>query len=436
MTDREHRREHDDRLFLLLVVIAGLAIRLLWLAKVHGIDAFLDASEATRVAIAIATSGSVADAYYVGQGPTAHLLPLSPGIAGGIMGLFGPGSTAADLTLLAWSLGQVTVAYLLWRQVFERFGADPAVVRWGTAALFLLPPFVPQETVDFRYWEGGAALALAGLNLLLIERLDRRRTMKARDMVVAGLVSAVTLFLCPPVGLAVDLCWAIVALRRLSTGHAARFAACAAAALALLVTPWALRNLTQFGTPILLRSNAGLELAIANHPAALSARPPERVFAERIRAIHPAANPALRTVIAQPGGEVRYARTVGAAARAWMADNPIAAVRLALRHLREFFLPRAWQMYFTGWEGARVGRAGTIALVNALGLLGLAIGLVQRRRGYALLAIYVAGIALPYALFQPMARYIFLIWAPMAYLAVAALVAAARAAAAGPVTAR
>lgn len=104
----------DDRLFVVALLAGGLAIRLIWLLRVQGhVLDFLSAAEASRVALSVATQGSIANAYYWGQGPTAHLLPLNPLISGFLLWLCGPGSTLADLVLLGWSLAQVACGYLL-----------------------------------------------------------------------------------------------------------------------------------------------------------------------------------------------------------------------------------------------------------------------------------------------------------------------------------
>lgn len=407
-----------ERGFLLLLVAAGTLIRLLWLVRTQGtIDGLFDAGEATRVALAVARGDGIADAYYPGQGPTAHLLPLNPMIAGGILWLFGPQSTAASIALLAWSLGQTFCGYLLVRALFQRLGADTVTLRWASALLFLVPPFIPQEVVDFRYWEGGSALCLAAGNLLLIARLRDAPPPGWQRIVGIAALSALTFFVSPPVGLAVDLCWAIFALRYLPFAKCVQIAASAALALAILIAPWAIRNERVLGAFVLLRSNFGIELALANHPSALSARPPENVFAERLEAIHPSANPALRPIIAQRGGELRYAKGLAASSEQWITAHPLAFAQLWLRHLSEFFFPRAWQMYFTGWEGMRAARAISISLVQLLGLIGL----IASRRRYALVLVYIAGIALPFALFQPMSRYIFLAWPLLAFPAIEAV---------------
>ncbi len=417
------RGEHG---FLLCLILGGIAIRLLWLVQVHGgLTGFLEASEATRVALAIAQRGEIGDAYRIGQGPTAHLPPLNPLVAGGVMWLFGPGSAAANLALLGWSLAQCFAGYLLVRLLFLRLGADPLAVRWGTAFLFLVPPFVQQEVIDFRYWEGGSAMALTALNLLMLLRLDRERTAGLRFMAAIALVWALTLFVSPPAGLALGACWAVVACRRLPFAQAARLAALTAVALALLVGPWTIRNATVLGDPIVLRSNAGLELALANHPAALSGERPEQVFYDRLNAIHPAANAAAMRRVAE-SGEAAYARALGEQTWRWLRANPAAFVTLWTRHVGEYLFPRPWQMYFTGWPEWREARAFTISLVQLLGLIGLAAALAGRRHGYWTIAAYVALTVLPYGLFQPTVRYIFPLYALLALLAAEAVAGAIR----------
>lgn len=418
----------DEKRFLMLVLLGGLALRLIWLMRTMGpIDGFFGSAEATQVALAIARGDGIADAYYQGYGPTAHLLPVAPALAAFWMWLFGPGTSAANIALLGWCLAQVVAGWLLLYALFRALDVDRRVTRWGMALLCLAPAFVPQETIDFRYWEGGAALALAALNLLLIVRHDAGRPFDWRAMAGSAALWALTFFVCPPAGLAIAACWAVFALRRLSPSRWLAFGAASALAAALIVAPWALRNQRVLGEPVLLRSNFGLEFAIANHPAAVSGRAPEYVFADRLLAIHPyhkdgRGQAALRAA----GGEVAYSRALGARTWRWAATNPWDFARLSLRHLREFFFPRPWQMYFTGWEGMRAARAWTIALVNLLGLIGLAIGLRQRRRGYWALAIYLAVLALPYAFLQPMSRYIYLAYGVLAFLAVEAVLTGLR----------
>jgi len=422
-TTRQRPDAASDRLFIAAVLTGGLAIRLIWLLRVHGrlID-FLSAAEAAKVALSVATRGSIADAYFPGQGPTAHLLPLNPLISGFLMWLWGPGTTGADLSLLVWSLAQTVCGYLLVAHLFRRLGVDQATQRWGLALLMLVTPFVPQETIDWRYWEGGSALCLGALNLLLMIDLDRSARVSRRMLAAIALSSAAAFFISPPVGLAADCCWALIALRRLPASQCLLIACASAAALALFVAPWAIRNDAVLGTPVLLRSDAGLELAIGNYPGAIDERPdPAHAFDDRLSAVHPMGNKALRPIIMRRGGEVAYSRQLGTATWRWMSSHPFLAMRLCGRHLRRFFFPEPWQFYFSEWEGMRGARAATVCLVVLLGFFGLALGLVGRHRGFGIIALYILIVALPYALVPPVPRYTFLVYPFFAFPAVAAI---------------
>jgi hypothetical protein len=413
-----------ERGLLLCLIVGFLAIRLLWLVLVHGgIVGFLSGAEAQRVALSIALQGTIADAYYDGQGPTAHLLPLNPLLAGGIMRLFGPWSAAANLSLLGLSLGQVIAGYLLVRQVFARLGAGPAVLRWGSALLFLLPPFVSQETVDFRYWEGASALCLVALNMLAMIGLAERGRLRLRDLLGIPVLFALTFFVLPPAGAAIGAGWAVVALRQLPLRSSMALAAATAVALALIIAPWALRNAQVLGEPILLRSNLGLELALANHPAAVSGEAPDEVYSERVRAIHPAASAAARDLM-RAEGEAAYFHRLADETYAWIAANPLAFARLWLRHVGEIIAPPPWEMAFSGWGGAPAARAGAITLVQTVGLIGLGLALRDGRTRAWIPGIYLGIVAGFFGCFQPVPRYGFILYPFFCFLAAEAIAAA------------
>lgn len=429
----------DERRFVLWLLLGGLALRLLLLhVREDGLTGFYGGGEATRIALALSRTCTFADAYYEGYGPTAHLLPVLPGITGFVFWLFGPLSVPANLALLGWSLLQTFASYLLLRRLFQRLNMDATAIRWGLALLCLVPVFQPQETIDFRYWEGAAAVTLAALNLNLLLRLDERTHVGWGALLLSAILAALTFFVSPAAGLGIYACWGLFALRRLGLIRAFQFGGLCAAALALLVVPWALRNATMLGEPIPLRSNFGLEIAIANHPAAVPGNRLAETFAERMLVIHPYHSPGARAELARQGGEIAYSRRLAAETKGWIAAHPLDFARLSARHLRQFFFPSPWQFYFTDWEEWRHARAILLSLASLFGLLGLSAAIYQRRRGYGWLAIYIAGAALPYAIVQPIPRYSYLVYGMLAFLAVEALLRAGRYAVGrvGPGTAR
>lgn len=428
-----------ERRFVLLLLIGGIVLRLLLIGlRSDGVTAFYAAGEPTRVALALVREGSFADAYYEGYGPTAHLLPVMPMIAAAVFWLFGAMTVPANLVLLGWALFQTFACYLLVRRLFARLGMDPVAVRWATAMLCLVPVLASQETIDFRFWEAAAAVALAALNLLLLLRFDDKGTLSVRAMLGAAALAAFTFFVSPPTGLAIYLCWGLFTLTRWGWAKAFALTGICAAALALLLAPWVLRNQAAIGSPVLLRSNFGLELALGNHDAAVSGLNPAGVYADRLIAIHPYHSKPARKTLRALGGEVAYSQMLGAQTRAWIAAHPVDFARLTLRHLGQFFFPRPWQINFIGWQELPTPRAAFLSLVSLLGLIGLAAGIAQRRRGYWLIGVYVAVVALPYSVVQPVLRYTYLVYPFLAFLAVEALVRAGRYAVGrfGPGTAR
>lgn len=409
-------KQHGGRGLVAALLATGLVLRLKWLELTETSTRFLDLGEAAHAAVAFAEQGVIADAYFAGQGPTAHVMPVMVAIAAAIFRLFGTNSASASLALTAWSLAQVFASYLLIRQLFRRIGAVPHVLAGGLAILTLVPAHIVQESVDFRYWEGALATCLATLNLLLIIELDQRPDNKRRDFVLVAALTAVTFFVSPTIGLAVDGCWAWFAFRRLSFPRIVQFAGICAAALALVVAPWMLRNQQQLGSPVALRSNFGLELAIANHPGAVSATDPTAAYSARFLELHPFGGPQGAARLRAAGGEVAYSRQLGAEARSWIAEHPLHFSALSLRHYGQFYVPERWQEKLTNWQHWNRPRNDAIGLISLLGLIGLAWGLVRRRPYYGLLAIYIGLAGLPYALVQPIPRYSYVIWGVMAFL--------------------
>lgn len=421
---RQQPRLLQDWPFIAAAAGAGILLRLIWLSRAEGpLTGFHSAGEATAVAITLARTGVFGGSFHPGYGPTAHLTPISPSLAAGIMAMLGVDTPAANIALLCWALAQVAMGWWLLLILFRRLGADRASLRSGLAVLAIVPVFMGEETIAFRYWEGALTQLLVVANLILLFDAQGRAALNGRWTAMVAALTAVTFFISPPAGLAVNLCWAIWAVRTLPPARVARFAAACTAMLAVIVAPWAMRNAAVMGEPVLLRSNAGLELAIGNHPAALSDRPADAVYAERLLEIQPLFSAGARARIGPAGGEIAYARSLGQQAAQWIAEHPMGFVQLSMRHLRQFFFPQSWQLMF----GQATARAAFMGMISAIGLAGLAIALWQRRPGYWMIAVYLGTVALPYAVVQPIQRYSYLIYGILVMLAAELVVRLVRA---------
>src|SRR5476651_1525958 len=85
------------RITVSLLLLVGIAERSLWNLIRPGIGA--PKYEAFNVAAALANGFGFADTFRAGQGPTAHLLPISPAIAGSLYAVFGIQAWPAEFLL-------------------------------------------------------------------------------------------------------------------------------------------------------------------------------------------------------------------------------------------------------------------------------------------------------------------------------------------------
>ena len=417
-SDRVRAERRLSLVSIALFAAIGAAIRLGWLKAVHYLDTPARAGEATNVAWSLARHGAFADAFFVGQGPTAHLLPTAPLISGALIRLCGDRPGAAGIVLAIWCLVQIGAAIGLAAVLFRRIGTAPTIVERALILVALIPIYIPEEMFDFQFWENGIAAALAAANLLMIAALDQKADWRHRDRLAIALLSALCFFVSPPAGLAIDCCWAVCILRRRRPGDAAITAALCALALAVLVTPWAMRNQATFGEPVLLRSDFGLELALGTDPGQAAASDKVARFVHRAKALHPYAGAPARHAMIAAGGELAYSRDLGSRTWQWIRRHPAAYGRIALRHYREFFLPAPWQFHFSEWKAWERSRAVLIDTVNAVGLIALVVGMLLGWRAYGYLLGYTLVAALPYALVQPIPRYTYIVFPVLAFAAV------------------
>jgi len=397
------------------LMLMGLALRVAWIMRQppgRGL-----AGEARRVAVSLATNGTFANALYPGQGPTAHLTPTSPAIAGGVFALLGVDSPAANTVLAAWCLLQVFSSFLLLFMLFRKLGTPALGLLLALAALCLVPILIGDETVEFRYWDAALAVNLATATLLLFISLDGRGDPGWRWMVGAGLLAAMTMFVTPTLGLGVYAAAAIYLWRNLSWGRMALATSIATFALALLITPWAIRNHRVMGATVLLRDNAGMQLAVANYPEAVHPDDPGAVYEKRVREISPYFNRKLASKLEAAGGEVAYNKQLGRETKAWIKAHPKDFATLTIRHWTEFYWPRAWQFRHTGSGALARERAAFVSLASLFAFIGLAWGLWTRRPGYLYLLPVVVLPGLAYSVFQPLPRYTYLIYGLLVFLA-------------------
>lgn len=393
------------RWIMLAILVLAFAERALWnsLRATSGAE-----GEAMNVAQAIAAGRGFADAYRAGGGPTAHLTPVTPLLAGGIYAILGSKSLLSEIVLATWSIGLALGTYLLLFRAFGRIGVPLSLRLFAFAWGCLAPTYISQEAVDFRVWEGGLATFVAALffdRLMGLVQMDESRPW---PVIQAALIGGVLFFINPPMGLGAIACMTLFAIRNLSIKTTLAAAGAGAAAIALLVAPWMIRNAQVLGAPVPLRSNAGLELALSNYPGAEKVEDVRHAYIGRINTVHPTvSDEAYRQM--QAMGEVAYSDALGDMAVNWIKAHPAAAFAQSLDHVREMFVPSAWKFNPVGESRASWFKVPLAQATGILGILGMLIAI--RRLGSAAWypVLYVVTVALLISPFQPVVRYMYVI---------------------------
>lgn len=393
----------------LLLLAIGAAWRLFYAIVLHPAEE--GGGEAFNAARSFAETGTIGDTFQPGQGPSAHLLPVPILIAGSIYRVFGVGSGTAEIILATLATTLVLVTFWALYRTFEELGVARTVRLGALAFLCLAPLNVQLETMALRVWDNGYATALSSLILLGIVKADQARQPNVCFVVLLGVAAALLFFINPQIGLGAVSCGVLLTVRRLSAREWWKVGAASALALAALVIPWTARNIRDFGQPILLRSNAGLQIAHAFHEGLKGPGNDREKFLERYTSIHPRMSVDAYHRMQQAGGELAYSEMLGAEAKRWIQANPHIAAIAAGKHVLQILFPPPWF-----WERFRepgtasMIKAAFAALVSLLALAGM-IHAALRRQGLEYALIMFAIPTLTFAAVQPTLRYRYLVFA-------------------------
>lgn len=402
-----------SRWLVVALLVLGLVLRLAWLR--YSTSPTLSIGEALNVARAIADHGVIGDAFRPGQGPTAHVMPIPPLIAGGVYRVLGFQTTIADDVLTLWSLLLIGVSIWFFDLSFKVMGSPPLARVAAIAFLCIAPLNYSLEVVWFRVWDGGLAVAAASVFFYLVVAADGRPAGWSR-IVALAVALAVLFFIQPNFGVAGIVCAAVFMVRNVAPRRWLGTMATALLAAVVVFAPWTIRNISEMGSPIILRSNFGLEMALAFYPEAVTSSDQRQAYFARHQAIHPYENGGGYEAMQRAGGEVLYAKALGATTSAWMAAHPGDTVRLAVRHLVQTVFPPRW--YWTMFSSSGTGNGGKQALnwlISGLGLIGIANAVVRLDFRFRYAAIFVGVTLLPFMLVQPTLRYRYLVFALLVF---------------------
>lgn len=275
------------------------------------------------------------------------------------------------------------------------------------------PVFVA-EAISFRTWDGGlAAFVEAAFLLLLLRALDGLGS-RHRWAVVSSTASLL-FFINPMVGMAAFACLAVALWPMRSSLPIVKLAGVSVAVLAGLIVPWTVRNAQMLGSPVPLRSNAGLELAIGMDPGALQARDARVQFGLRWAQVHPRASLQNYRRMRATGGEVAYAESLDRATWRWMIAHPADTLRLMVVHLGQALFPPPWTMDTEAGQWRAFGKSLVARLAAAVGLAGITGAMLRHRPNWIYIALLIGIPALLMMPFQPVTRYVFLLFAPLVF---------------------
>jgi len=402
------------RTFVILALVIGLAERIGWaLAR----KTMWATGEANNVATALAQGHGFSDAFWAGQGPTAHLLPVAPAIAGAVYWAFGSRTPLSEAVLCAWAIGLTFGNYALVYKVARRLNTPRWAALGALAFLLVAPIYTTNETFEWRVWEGGLGLLFANLTLYTLVHAETGAPPRRFDLWLA-LLPALTFFTNPPLGLCAYAAWALYLWRnRRAPVPIARAVATTVLALTLMIGPWTIRNWQAMGQFIPLRDNLGMELAVANYPEAVTGTDRDKTFLNRLQAIQPYIHPPAQRALIAAGGEVAYARLLGAQTKAWIAAHPGDFLTLCRRHLGQMAFPSSWMFMTSHGRNLPVIRSILARAVALLGMLGLILALARREWRFLYVLPFVAVPILIYVPFQPVIRYCWLVYPIEAMLA-------------------
>jgi hypothetical protein len=310
--------------------------------------------ETGQAALTLLQQGFIGNPYMIPTGPTAHAAPGTVTILALVYGMFGGNTAGARIVLSLLALAQygAASAWVLWRVQAAFTGRRRLVAQ--LLVIGALPLFLAQAVVSFRQWDQPTSALL--IVLLADVWLYRSRLGWATRALFLTLIGGLGSLFAPILPVLAVIAAVHLALVRREWP----LLVATVVGVALLMSPWMLRNDIVLGSPVTTRSNFGLELAVGNNDASdgmfdLATAPPwhphdHLLAAQRVADI----------------GEVAYMREMSATAYAWIAAHPKRFIELCLHRVVFLLIPPGSQhdpIYRQFWTliFVVVGMAGVLA---------------------------------------------------------------------------
>jgi hypothetical protein len=317
--------------------------------------------ELQRTAYSLATTGVFGNPYAIETGPTAHVSPGYPLILAGVYQLFGAGErgelvkefTASAVSAAGWALLPVAGSV---------FGMPPIVGFFAGVLGAALPLKLSVETKGD--WEAPYSALATMLTACMTRLLWLKRTFSVREALQTGFAWGTSLWFVSAL-LPALLVFALAGIfRGAFVSRYGRFLAVQFAVVAVMLAPWVIRNQLALGSPIVTRSNLGLELRLSNNDLA---GPLERENYERgvYHVYHPLQN-VKQAERVKALGEPEFNRQSTREAFAWATEHPAPFVKLTAERIFYF-----WLQPIPG-QTAKAVWLGLLCVAGFLGLWRLA----------------------------------------------------------------
>jgi hypothetical protein len=338
-----------------LIFVLGLVARVGLVLATHQYRD-LERYELQRTSYSMATTGLFGNPYAIETGPTAHVSPGYPLILAGIYRVFGAGERgelvkemlASAVSAAAWAMVPLAASIL---------GMPPIVGFFAALLGAGLPLKLSVETKGD--WEAPyAALAVMSTTCVTV-LLWRRRSFTTSEAVRSGAAWGVGLWFVSAL-LPAFLLFALAGCFQGLSRRYVKFLVIQGIVVALMLAPWVIRNQIELGSPIVTRSNFGLELRLSNNDMA---GPLERDnYLKGVYHVYHPLQSVEQAERVKALGEPKFNREATAEALAWAEDHPAQFVKLTAQRIFYFwFQPVPRQIGKTVW----------LALIGVMGFVGL-----------------------------------------------------------------
>jgi hypothetical protein len=387
-------------------------------AIAKGLSATAAEGEMSHVALEFARSGRLADAFRAGQGLTAHVMPVTPILAGLIYRAFGPMSDVSEFILTGWSTSVALAMYLIAYRLFRAIGANTGAARIALLFALVFPLSLLFEASVFRVWEGALGALLSLIFLLMLVRYEANKDYTWKPTLRLGLVAAALIFVSPPLGIPAYLCALISVVTQQRYTMWLKTGLIATAALAIVLTPWVIRNEQAFGKFIPLRDNFGIEYAIGMNPGSVGTSDRKASHERRIAYVHPMHSDDAYSRMSRVG-EYQYAKDWAQATNKWVLEHPGDAAQLMAVNAFEYFYSPPWLWSVENGRSIVSYAGGQMILHYTITTLALIAAVLFLRRGrwWTYLCIMQFGPVLTYMVTQPWPRYHYITIALEVFLA-------------------